>query len=135
MGPKLIENTRNKTSEIFASQLPALQANTDEGNLLLCRSKCMFIYLGFAEAFRSVFTDNPVGGKNLAPDTLSAQWIRLQPITSQYTLCQSEKLFPGEQLLIELWKTWDPICWDVGEKNGQDQTLLGTRNSFLRISF
>lgn len=33
MGPGLIENIRNKTSEIFGIQLPALQANTDEGKI------------------------------------------------------------------------------------------------------
>jgi len=31
MGPRLIGNMENKTSEIFVIQLPALQANTDEG--------------------------------------------------------------------------------------------------------
>lgn len=30
-----IENIRNKTSEIFGIQLPALQANTDEGKHLM----------------------------------------------------------------------------------------------------
>lgn len=46
-----------------------------------------------AAGFISVFTDNPVGGENLAPDIPSAVWIRLQPITSPYTLCQSKKVF------------------------------------------
>lgn len=34
MRPGLIENIRNKTSEIFGIQLPALQTNTDEGKLV-----------------------------------------------------------------------------------------------------
>jgi len=62
-----------------------------------------------------------VGGKNLAPDILSAEWIRLQPIKSQYTLCQSKKVFPEEyeRTIINrtLKKTWGPIWWNVREKN------------------
>lgn len=76
MGPGLIENIRNKTSEIFGVQLPALQANTDEGKLLmsvaniktivLVMQKCELVYLVLAAAFISVFTDNPLGSENLA---------------------------------------------------------------------
>lgn len=47
-------------------------------------------------------TDNAVGGKDLAPDALPAQWVRLQPITSQHTRCLCKKVFSEEQLLIEL---------------------------------
>lgn len=67
--------------------------------------KCTFVYLVLEAAFISVFTDNPVGGENLAADIPSAAWIRLQPITSQRTLCQSKKVFSEEyerKLLIEL---------------------------------
>lgn len=57
--------------------------------------KCEFIYLVLAEVFISVFTDNPMGGKNLAPDIFSAEWLRLQPIKSQYMVCWS-KVFSKE---------------------------------------
>lgn len=73
-----------------------------------------------AEAFISIFTDNPVGGKNLSPDMLSAEWIRLQPIKSQHTLCQSKTVFSEEYVrkIINrtLKKNWGPIWWDVREK-------------------
>lgn len=55
--------------------------------------KCELVDLVFVAAFISVFRDNPVGGENLAPDIPSALWIRLQPITSPCTLCQSKKVF------------------------------------------
>lgn len=76
-----------------------------------------------------------MGGKILAPDTLSAEWIRLQPIKSQYTLCQSKKVFSEEyekQLLIELGKKPEAQSSGIsGKKPRQDQTLIGTRNSLM----
>lgn len=67
--------------------------------------KCELVYLVLAAAFISVFTDNPVGGENLAPDIPSAVWIGLQPITSHIHCASLRRYFQRhikEQLLIEL---------------------------------
>lgn len=72
-------------------------------------------------AFIPVFTDNPVGGENLASDIPSAVWIRLQLITSPCTLCQSKKEFSEEyeRTVINrtMKKNWGPVRWDVKEKS------------------
>lgn len=75
----------------------------------------------FVAAFISVFRDNPVGGENLAPDIPSALWIRLQPITSPCTLCQSKKVFSEKYERTIINRTIKKIkqgsvWWDVKEK-------------------
>lgn len=79
-----------------------------------------------------MFTDHAMGGNNVAPDILPAQWVRLQPIKSQRTWCQCKKVFSEEQLLIELCKTCGTQSAVMsGGESRQDETFFGIGNPSL----
>lgn len=96
--------------------------------------KYELVYLVLAAAFISVFTNNPVGGENLESDIPSAVWIRLQPITSPYSLCQSKMVFSEEYertIIYRTMKKTGPVWWNVKGKILVESNLHWHQKCFL----